>query len=226
MTYLYATLTVLVAFLAIIGIRVLGSKKLGGIVWLKGVFSSGTSTLSVVVTILLIVAAMVVSIWGLYIHAEWSNPHPATIGSWGRGHWFSLLLLWGIVAALIWLNAEKATAKTLQWVLAGVVATTLVVFPLWGWATSPAAPAHAIAATRATEWHQLNLAAGEESEGIEVPVGTRLAFDGDEGIVLRTVYADGSMCITPREACPKKPIANSFLVNEATTSGKVVYTFK
>lgn len=98
--------------------------------------------------IALIVSAVIVSIWGLYIPAKWSDPSPAAIGSWGRGHWFSLLLLWGIGATLIWLNASERAAKTLQMVLAGTVAAVLIVFPLWGWTTSPSASApRGVAAT-------------------------------------------------------------------------------
>lgn len=171
---------------------------------------------------LLVAVGVALVVWGF------RNPQirPTDVGSFGQRYWYVVLTLWGIVAALIALNARGAIAKTLQWVLAGVVAAMLVVFPLWNLATSPSAPARTTSVTHAAEWHRLDLAAGEESEGIEVPVGTRLAFDGDEGIVLRTVYADGSMCITPREACPKKHIVDSFFVNEATTSGKVAYTFK
>lgn len=93
-----------------------------------------------VTNIALIVAGVVVFSVGVY-NPTWSNPHPATIGSWGRGHWFTLVILWGIGAALIWLNASERAAKTLQTVLAGAVAAVLIVFPLWGWTTSPLASA-------------------------------------------------------------------------------------
>lgn len=96
------------------------------------------------VNIALIMTAIIVSVWGLYIPAKWSDPSPAVIGNWGRGHWFSLLLLWGIGATLIWLNASERAAKTLQTVLAGAIAAVLVVFPLWGLATSPSAPVETI----------------------------------------------------------------------------------
>lgn len=99
-------------------------------------------------SILLVIAAVVVFFAGGLQHLDGNNPDPVSIGSWGRNHWFSLLLLWGIAAALIALNAEKATAKTLQWVLTGVVAAVLAIFPLWGLATSPAAPAHATVAVQ------------------------------------------------------------------------------
>lgn len=88
---------------------------------------------------------------------------------------------------------------------------------------SSSAPAARVAGT---EWRRLDLSPGEESSVGVPPVGRRLAFDGAEGIVLRTVYADGSACITPRETCPKKPMADSVFVNEAATPGKVAYTFK
>lgn len=173
--------------------------------------------------IALVIAGVVVFFVGV-LNPTWSNPHPAAIGSWGRVHWLTLILLWCIGAALIWLNASERAAKTLQMVLAGTVAAVLIVFPLWGWTTSPSAPARAVAAQ--VEWHRLDLAPGEKSGGIEVGVGTRLAFDGDEGIVLHTVYADGNTCVTPREACPKKHVVNSFFLNEAATPGKVAYTFR
>lgn len=98
-------------------------------------------------TTALIVAAVIVSIWGLYIPAKWSDPSPAAIGNWGRNHWFTLLILWGIGAALIWLNASERAAKTLQTILTGAVAAVLIVFPLLGWTTSPSAPSASVRAT-------------------------------------------------------------------------------
>lgn len=141
--------------------------------------------------IALIIAGVAVSIWGLYIPARWSDPSPVVIGSWGRDHWFSLILLWGIAAALIALNAEKATAKTLQWVLAGVVAAVLVVFPLWGLATSPST-------TIAQQQVQLEMptltmpaGVGEESKRIPVPYMKKVVMTGED-FRFHCVYGDGS----------------------------------
>lgn len=141
-------------------------------------------------TIALIVAAVIVSVWGLYIPARWSDPSPAAIGSWGRGHWFSLLILWGIGAALIWLNASERAAKTLQTVLAGAVAAVLVVFPLLGWTTSPSA-ATAQKQVRPIEAATLTIPAGvgEKSERIPVPFRKRVVMTGEE-FRYHCVYGD------------------------------------
>lgn len=141
--------------------------------------------------IALVVAAVIVSIWGLYIPTKWSDPSPVAIGSWGRGHWFSLLLIWGIGATLIWLNASERAAKMLQTVLAGVVAAVLVVFPLLGWMASPSAvtaqkqvqPADASTLT-------LPAGVGEKSERIPVPFRKRVVMTGKD-FRYHCIYGDG-----------------------------------
>lgn len=139
-------------------------------------------------SILLVIAGVVVFFVGIYNTTTWSNPSPASVGSWSQNRWFALLILWGIVAALVRLNAEKAAAKTLQWVLAGVVAAVLVVFPLWGLATSPAAPARVT--SRPAEIPLASMAqpktltippgVGQKSERILVPFPNRLVMLGED----------------------------------------------
>jgi len=139
-------------------------------------------------TIALVILAVAISIWGLYIPAKWSDPNLTTIGSWGRNHWFSLLLLWGIGAALVWLNATPCVAKVLQSVLAGVVTAMLVVFPLWGWMKSAPAPAraatarpeNALASVAQPKTLAIPGGVGQKSEQIPVPFPKRLVMLGED----------------------------------------------
>lgn len=142
-----------------------------------------------IANIALVAAVVIVSVWGLYFPAKWSDPSPAAIGSWGRGHWFSLLLLWGIGAALIWLNASERVAKTLQTVLAGVVSAMLIVFPLLGWTPSvvtaqkQAQPAEASTLT-------IPAGVGEKSGRIRVSLRKRVVMTGKD-FRYNCVYGDG-----------------------------------
>lgn len=63
--------------------------------------------------------------------------HPKDIGNWSRNHWLQILIVWGMGATLVWLNADDKSAKTLQKALAGGVIMLLAVFPVWSWIVSP-----------------------------------------------------------------------------------------
>lgn len=81
-------------------------------------------------TIALAVIGVVVFYFGVYASA-WESPNVADLGSKGRNHWLALLIVWGIGAAVIALNAKAlgAAAKTLQWLLAGIILAIIVVLP-------------------------------------------------------------------------------------------------
>jgi hypothetical protein len=158
-------------------------------------------------TILLVIAGAVVFFVGIYkpTTAVWSNPSPTSVGGWGQNHWLALLILWGIVAALIALNACGATAKTLQWVATGVVVAMLVVFPLWGLATSLAAPAHVTADTaqQPPQRRMLSVPANGYSNHVLPPVGYATTFYG-HGYTIHCVYSNGTEGVVGDQARPCK----------------------
>jgi hypothetical protein len=82
--------------------------------------------------ILLGIIGLVVIGFGLY-GSSFKTPGPADVVSWSRQHWLWILVLWGILAALVAVNAKGSVAKTLQWVLAGVMFFLFLGFPLLGW---------------------------------------------------------------------------------------------
>ncbi len=78
-------------------------------------------------TILLIVIGGGLVLWGIF-----SPVRVADVAKWQQ-YWFSLVVLWGVLAVLIAIHAEGAT-KTLQLVLAGVMLSILIIMPavnLW-----------------------------------------------------------------------------------------------
>ncbi len=81
-----------------------------------------------VITTLLVIAGAVLVYWGFNTQVR-----PADMGSWGREHWFPILILWGVLAALIALNAEKTVAKTLQKLVAAVMLMLSVGIPAGFW---------------------------------------------------------------------------------------------
>src|SRR3989344_3759057 len=58
-------------------------------------------------SILVVIVGAVLVYWGFNTQAR-----PADVGSWNQDHWLPLLIIWGILAALIALNATGTTAKT------------------------------------------------------------------------------------------------------------------
>lgn len=144
-----------------------------------------------ILSTLLVIAGVIVFFVGAYNTTALSNPSPASVGNWSQNRWLALLILWGIVAALIALNACGPTAKTLQKVLAGIVAALLIVFPLWGKATSQSA---AVAQKRVqpAEASTLRIPAGvgEKSKRIPVPFRKRVVMTGED-FRHHCIYGDG-----------------------------------
>lgn len=176
---------------------------------------------------LLVVLALLVLYFGI-LTPKWETPRPADVGMWSSSHWFWLLVLWGIVAALIWLNACGTTAKTLQWVTAGVVAAMLVVFPLWGLATGPSAPTRATmeSAQQPPQKRMLSMPANGDSARINVPVGYGTAFTG-HGFVILCVYGDGTEDegIPDAHPCKSGPLSYAFVRDISGQPNSVMYEF-
>ena len=178
-------------------------------------------------SILLVIAGVVVFFVGVYNAPMWSNPSPARVGSWSQSRWLALLILWGVAAALVALNAEKATAKTLQTVLAGIAVAALVVFPLWGWVTSPSVltPKRAVAGSKIQLWTKLVLPPERSSSDIQFPVGTHPVIDGDD-VSIHYKYRDGRECVSEKkEECPNGDIPILFFSNRRNVENTFSYTF-
>jgi hypothetical protein len=180
-----------------------------------------------ITTVLVVIVGAVLVYWGF------QNTHvrPADVGSWGFDKWLPLLILWGIIAALIVLNAESGTAKTLQLVLAGVMVALLVVFPLWHWIEKPSAgTSHAtrsevpLASSPQSTWPKLVIPAGGRSELIPVPQGMHVTMVGGNKFRLHTVYQDGSECAFG-DSCPISPQKGVYAKNEATDTNIVSYAY-
>lgn len=173
-------------------------------------------------TIALVVLALLVLYFGI-LTPKWETPHPTDVGMWSSSHWFWLLILWGIIAALIALNACGAVAKTLQWVLAGVVVAVLVVFPLWELATSPSAPAHAtsrpaeipLVSWPRSSWPKLVIPKGEKVD-ISLPPGMHHVTVLGNDYRLYSRYQDGHECSSfGEETCPDGAVVDYSVENES-----------
>lgn len=178
-------------------------------------------------TIALVVLALLVLYFGI-LTPKWETPHPADVGIWSSNHWFWLLILWGIDAALIALNACGVVAKkTLQWILAGVMVAVLIVFPLWGLAASPAAPAHSTtAAQQPPQKRMLSMSANGDSTRITVPVGYGPVFTG-HGFVVSCVYEDGTEDVGEPAVhpCRSGPMAYQIVHDTSGFPNSVMYEF-
>ena len=201
--------------------------------------------------LLLIVIGTVVLFLSAY-SSKWRNPSLADVGSWGQNHWLPLLILWGIGAVLIALNAESlgTAKKTLQGVLAGIVFMLLVGFPTWSWISGPSgtpatgntpqagakeftqtlprsAPEFPLAKDlKQEEWPQLVLPAGGESERIRVPYKKRLVMFGKDFRV-HCVYRDGHEIDfgEGEEPCPEGDMPYVYVTNEAEVLNMISYAY-
>lgn len=168
--------------------------------------------------------------WGSEIQVS-----PSEIGRWGQNHWLQILVVYGIGAGFIWLNAEEKTAKTLQKVLAGVVFMTIIGFPLWSWSTKPSDIAQQTNSRRSVIpmtsdpkefWYKLALPESKISERIAIDPGKTVAFHGKE-FRIHCVYRDGhEISFLPGETpCPKGDMPWAYVTNEAKGENIILYAF-
>ncbi len=104
-------------------------KVFAGIGQTTGELKNAVVNKSVIMSTLLALAGVAIFFWSLYT----PGPRLADVGNWGWDHWLPLLLLWGVLAALIALNAEKTVAKTLQKLVAAVMLMLSVGIPAGFW---------------------------------------------------------------------------------------------
>jgi hypothetical protein len=177
-------------------------------------------------SILIVLVGIALVAWGY----KNTKIQPADVGSRSREYWLALLILWGIVAALIWLNAEKATAKTLQWVLAGVVAMLLVGFPVAGLVAGLGDDGHRQTRAQARveqppQKQMVSMPANGDSARVTVPVGYGTLFTGS-GFVLLCFYTDGTEDVgTSAHPCKRGPVSHQVVRDTSGQPNSVVYEF-
>ncbi len=180
-------------------------------------------------SIVLVIVGVGLVYWGFNTQIR-----PADAGSWSWNHWLPLLILWGIVSALIALNAKSlgAAAKVLQGVLMGVMFLLFIGFPALVWikGDEKPSPQHAtrsevpLASSPQSTWPKLVIPASGESEQVVVPPSMRTRMIGDQ-FRLRIVYQDGTECILPSPNCPAKPQRAVYAVNDSKEKNIVSYAF-
>ncbi|MCR4276083.1 MAG: hypothetical protein NUV90_01730 [Candidatus Parcubacteria bacterium] len=156
---------------------------------------------------------------------------PADVGSWSYDKWIPLLIIWGIGAALIALNAKEKTAVTLQKVLTWVMLALLIALPVWFWIVTPSTnPQQAtrsevpLASSPQSSWPKLVIPANGKSERIPVPPGMRIVMAGNK-FLLHNVYRNGNEC-SFNQSCPDVgAVAGNYATNEAQETNIVAYAF-
>lgn len=176
-------------------------------------------------------------VWWKFYGTEVS---PRDVGSWSWNYWLHALVLWGIAAILVKLNASDGWATALQKTLVGIVFTFLVVLPVWSWwASSPSK-----AATNGDRvevpfvqgpksswpepsWPTLTLEKEGEKKHFSFLPWQRPVFYGKE-IRVHCGYRDGHTVSFGKdeEPCPEGDMVSVDVENLAKGVNTVYYAFK
>lgn len=180
------------------------------------------------------IAIVIIGIGAAY-WAYHSSLRPADVGSFGYEKWLTLVFItWGVLSALIALNAEKAVAKTPQSVLIWVMLALLIVLPLWSWLATPSVPVYAsqravqvqvpLASSPQSSWPKLAVPANGKSEIIPLPSGMRVVWAGYQ-FRNYTMYPDGHECaFNGTTPCPNGG-TGTYANNEANVVNVIAYAF-
>jgi len=205
-------------------------KVKGGNNWLKKNFW----------TTFLIIAGAVVLCCGL-LTSKWGSPSVASTGSWSQNHWFWILILWGILAALV--TFYKAPGA-LQFVLGGIVFMLFIGFPLIEWAARTPnvpqpGPRSEVPLTRAfpqdapnlprawnadgsmtdpSKWPRIQVPSNGDSVRVPSVFGGHIVWGGS-GFKVRYVYSDGHECVIgdTSASCGDGDIVAGYARNEGDT---------
>ena len=196
-------------------------------------------------SVLLVIVGGGAVLWGMY--------HPVRLADavqW-QEYWFPLLALWGFAAALVALNAKAlaaAAAKTLQWVLAGVVFTLFIGLPVVDWIygdDEPVKPTRVLTrvpqddlpqvrdvggnVTDPATWPKLYLSIAEpKSALLPMAPGKRIVMAAVKGTKFKshTVYRDGHECVSTKgSACPDGGVVGAYATNEGDVDIIVSYAY-
>jgi len=231
-SFIYAVLVAFVVFLLVIGIRVLGSTELGRVKKVIPLF-----TLNGTFTILLIVAAIVVFLCGVYFPML-KSPQPSEIGTMFWKNWLWSFIFVGILYFLVEKIKDATMKKTSRTFLSIVVFLVAIGFPVWNWVveqsrvSTPASRQVEIplASAPISTWPKIILQPGGKSERIPVPPGMRAMVDGSR-LCVHTVYSDGHECVRASEGegsgtvCPDGQVTGAYVTNEAKETNIVSYAF-
>ncbi len=167
-----------------------------------------------VITTLLVIAGAVLVYWGFNTQVR-----PADMGSWGREHWFPILILWGVLAALIALNATGATMKMLQKVVAGVMLLLFVVAPVVAWIAKDGGNEQKLEPV-------LLMPANGDSPRIRTKPGYAIDYTGS-GFTIHCVYRDGSEGVVGDRAHPCKdgPMLYQYVRDTTGKTNTATYAF-
>lgn len=134
----------------------------------------------------------------LYWAAD-AKVHPADIGNLSQKYWLQIFIVYGVIAAGIWLNADEKSAKVLQKALAGGVLVLLVGLPLYAWVQSPSSTPHVdrqfktpLTSLPKASWPKMLVPAGGEVH-ISVPPYMHVDIIGN-GITSYNVFRNGTEC--------------------------------
>ncbi|OGM93797.1 hypothetical protein A2935_02675 [Candidatus Wolfebacteria bacterium RIFCSPLOWO2_01_FULL_47_17b] len=168
-------------------------------------------------SILIVLAGAVVVYWGFNTQVR-----PADMGSWGREYWFPLLILWGVLAALIALNAKAlgTTAKTLQKLTAGVMFLLFVVVPVIAWIAEDGSGGQEL------KKPVLLMPANGDSPRVRTKPGYAIDYTGS-GFTIHCVYRDGSEGIVGDQTCPCRdgPMRESYVRDTTGKANTATYVF-
>ena len=198
-------------------------------------------------SIVISIVGVTVFFWSLYA----PELRPSQMGELGSRYWLQILMLWGTIAILIRLNAEKELAKTLQGVLAIAALMLLVAFPTWSRISGGSKPSDTGSAqvpqkdlaqifqenlpaafnpdgtlTDTTKWPQLVLPADGESERIRVPLKKRVVLSGKKFRV-HCVYRDEPEIDFGEEEdpCPEGDMPFVYVTNESEETNIIRYAY-
>ncbi len=172
---------------------------------------------------------------GLAFWAFNAQVQPEDVGSLAWKHWLPFLIIWGVGAALIALNAEtlKKAAGVLQAVLAGTMFMFFIVIPLLARVTSPptaGSQAHTmrntipLASSPQETWPSITIGPDGKSDRLPAPPGMRVVVKGNN-FLSHYVYADGNECSFGSN-CPANIIALYFTNTSKISPTLVMYAYE
>ncbi|MFA6278473.1 MAG: hypothetical protein WCS97_00050 [Candidatus Paceibacterota bacterium] len=190
-------------------------------------------------SVLLTVIGVIILIFGLYA-SKLENPSLAGVASWGPSRWLWILILGGIAAALIGINAKELgkAAGVLQTIVVVTVVMLIIGFPIINWFATPSSsgnsgsaakqPSVPLASAPLSEWKPITLPPRGQVD-LSIPEGKRAMVSGSK---LRThaVYQDGHECVRASEGegsdtvCPDTPPAiRAYVTNESDEINNISY---
>lgn len=156
-----------------------------------------------------------------------ANIRPSDLGNIGKAHWLQILLLWGVGATLVALNAAEKLAPVLQKTLGAVAIMLLIGFPWWAWVSSPSSTTQ-VTTSSEEPWNLLIVPAYGKSEDILLDPGTTFKIQvRDDTHILRVhcVYRGGHEIEYGKNeaACPGGDMVSVYMTNSKPRQNRVLW---